>query len=462
MTPSQSSSSELVCCLCEEEEAVVVYSGETGAATPQVFRDCNAAARGGGFLCLHDRYFVAPHRAKPALIVHEWGRETPAHTCYVAERVACLSADASGTYVVGGSPSGAVYLWLVETGEFLCSWKAHYRAVTHVTFLEGELVLLSAGEDALIHAWNLVDVLCQSSGGDAKPVATWSEHSLPVTSLSCGKTGGPGALFLSSSLDHSCRVWQLGAKLSLLTVSCPSPVLCCCLDALEQYAYAGGKDGNIFEKCLTEVSRSGGGGAASSSQVSGGLGESVTKTFKGHTKAVTSVRCAGNGKTLISSSEDGLVYFWNRASGERVRSISRETPITFASVLVLNDQGGGPLSSLSERRAQRAARPSLQPFKKYKSVSGEEEQLVAVTALPDRSVEGMLESIGGSQPASGASESAVPREASRGSEEEASRLNHKLREELEMAREELQKKEDRLHAVEGQLLDLLQAKNTLM
>ena len=75
---------EVIAALCEEEEAIAVYSTSTGAAQAQVFR--GSASAKTALVSLHDRYLLAPHRTKPAITVWEWGRETPAHTCYVAER----------------------------------------------------------------------------------------------------------------------------------------------------------------------------------------------------------------------------------------------------------------------------------------------------------------------------------------------------------------------------------------
>lgn len=83
--PTAKASCEVIAALCEEEEAIAVYSASTGAAQAQVFRG-SASAR-TALVSLHDRYLLAPHRTKPAITVWEWGRETPAHTCYVAERI---------------------------------------------------------------------------------------------------------------------------------------------------------------------------------------------------------------------------------------------------------------------------------------------------------------------------------------------------------------------------------------
>ena len=240
---------EAVVGACEADEALFVWSTETGALLHQ-FKESHCGQ--SKLTCVKDRYVVGRHAKKPAINVWEWGKEQPIHTCYVSERLMCLSVDSSGTYIAGGSPTGTIYLWHVESGEFLCSWKAHYRSLSHLLFLAGEFVLVSSGEDALIHCWNLIDILSGDGSADTqkKPIVTWSEHSLPVTSLSCSSAGGVDALVLSSSLDHTCRLWQLDKRRSTRAVSASSPILCCTIDVQEQYIYAGGRDGNIFEKFL--------------------------------------------------------------------------------------------------------------------------------------------------------------------------------------------------------------------
>jgi len=471
---------EVVVAACHDREedthALFVYSSTTGALVQQL-RDAQ---------CLHsrvvavkDRYVVGRHATKPAVCVWEWGRETPIHVCYVAERLVSLAADSSGTYLVGGGPSGTLYLWHVPTGEFLCSWKGHFRPVSQVTFAEGELMLVTSGEDALVHVWSLIDVLgsrSRTQHSSQKPILTWSEHSLPVTDLCCSRAGGAASLVVSASLDHSCRVWQLDRKHSLCIVSCPSPLLCCTVDALEEFVYAGGKDGNIFEKALL-----GGRGDATL------LGEGVSRTFRGHRSAVTSVSCSSRGRSLISSSEDGVIYFWNRENGERMRTIARESPLSYATVLLASSLDH---SSFKERH------PALLPFKKYKSTDEDLHVKVKTTlagsalqdvcgGMPDfpcaayfRTVD-LDDSLGeisngglsldgrgrnrnrnrdrnrddGNTATGAARDPGTTTNALR--EEE----NRKLREELRLTKLELEKNKERLGVVESQVLDLLQAKN---
>ena len=43
----------------------------------------------------------------------------------------------------------------LSSGALLGSWFAHYKAITSLTVIEGDCVLVSGGEDAIAHAWNI-------------------------------------------------------------------------------------------------------------------------------------------------------------------------------------------------------------------------------------------------------------------------------------------------------------------
>ena len=93
------------------------------------------------------------------------------------------------------------------------------QPVTALAFSDGGDVLLSGGEDTLVHAWLLLDVLDAAGGSGAGPpfgagggapasLHSWSEHTLPVTALLCG-AGLGDPLVASVSLDRSCKMYSL-------------------------------------------------------------------------------------------------------------------------------------------------------------------------------------------------------------------------------------------------------------
>ena len=79
-------------------------------------------------------------------------------------------------------------------------------------------MLLSGGEDTLVHAWLLLDLLDASAPGSglgagfagAAPASlhSWSEHTLPVTALLCG-AGAADPFVASVSIDRTCKIYSL-------------------------------------------------------------------------------------------------------------------------------------------------------------------------------------------------------------------------------------------------------------
>ena len=78
-------------------------------------------------------------------------------------------------------------------------------------------MLLSGGEDTLLHAWLLLDLLDAAVGGSAgagfagaapASLHSWSEHTLPVTALLCG-AGTADPFVASVSIDRTCKIYSL-------------------------------------------------------------------------------------------------------------------------------------------------------------------------------------------------------------------------------------------------------------
>lgn len=92
------------------------------------------------------------------------------------------------------------------------------QPVTSLAFSDGGDVLISGGEDTLVHAWLLIDLLDAAAAGPglgagfagAAPAAlhSWSEHSLPVTAILCG-AGAADPYVASVSIDRTCKIYSL-------------------------------------------------------------------------------------------------------------------------------------------------------------------------------------------------------------------------------------------------------------
>ena len=79
------------------------------------------------------------------------------YTCGTSERIVSTATSSTGGLVVGGSASGKCFLWEVASGKLLSVWQAHYKPVSSIIFTDGDSFVLSGGEDANIHSWNLVE-----------------------------------------------------------------------------------------------------------------------------------------------------------------------------------------------------------------------------------------------------------------------------------------------------------------
>eukprot|EP00578_Thalassiosira_sp_NH16_P026120 CAMPEP_0181095538 /NCGR_PEP_ID=MMETSP1071-20121207/10568_1 /TAXON_ID=35127 /ORGANISM="Thalassiosira sp., Strain NH16" /LENGTH=661 /DNA_ID=CAMNT_0023177917 /DNA_START=50 /DNA_END=2035 /DNA_ORIENTATION=+ len=178
-----------------------------------------------------------------------------------------MAVSPDGRYLAAGSINGTCFLWDWMAGEdnLVKVWKAHYRPVTCLSFDGGDgATLFSAGEDGVVNAWCLLDLVdrdSQSAGGSMHPFQTWSEHHLPVTSLCILRGSGRGSTRLvSSSLDRNLIIMELGGMdgnkafdgggaggaRTLARMCLPSGLHTVTADSSCGRLYGGGADGNIY------------------------------------------------------------------------------------------------------------------------------------------------------------------------------------------------------------------------
>lgn len=273
-----------------------------------------------------------------------------------------MSLSPDGRYLVAGCADGTCLLWdwTDITGDNLvCSWTAHYRSVTCVSFDTNDdgSTLFTAGEDGVVNAWCLLDLVDRDAAAESmnavRPFRTWSEHHLPVISLCILPGSGRGSTRLvSSSLDRNLVMMELGDGgggtngRTLARMCLPSGLRTVMTDPIGGRLYCGGVDGTIYVVDLCEYairmsseSDGGGGGAGSfayANAASGMVGSSgVVSTgylseLRGHTKAInclalldpsslesslTSQGVSGVGGSmsilLASGSDDGTVRVWD-------------------------------------------------------------------------------------------------------------------------------------------------------
>lgn len=179
-----------------------------------------------------------------------------------------ISISQNSRYVAASSTNGSIYLWdwtILDGDNLINVWKAHYRSITCLLFDDNNNTLFSAGEDGVVNAWCLLDLVDQdtNNGGNSSsihPFQTWSEHHLPVTSLCILPGSGCGSTRLvSSSLDRNLIIMELGGSSSsssnkdggsnartLARICMPSGIQTVITDVNSNRLFSGGLDGIIY------------------------------------------------------------------------------------------------------------------------------------------------------------------------------------------------------------------------
>jgi pre-rRNA-processing protein IPI3 len=220
-------------------------------ALQRTLKDCRACGNG---LCASEHFVATAERDRSFVHLWSWGKEQPHFRCQAPERLTCIAATADGAHCFAGAASGKLYLWQVASGRLLLAWHAHFKAATALSLCSDNF-LLSAGEDAIVLAWNVAQLLQAAAERIAPPPAmrTWTAHTLPVTSLVVAECG-VHSLIASASLDQTVRVWRLADSVRecVHCVDFASPLACLAAHPLHVSLYAGGTDGRIYPMPLLQ------------------------------------------------------------------------------------------------------------------------------------------------------------------------------------------------------------------
>jgi len=86
------------------------------------------------------------------------------------------------------------------------------------------------------------------------PYCTFSDHTLPITDVICGVGTFPRCRVLTSSFDHTVKLWDLLVSTHplLTTFQFPKPISCLAWDPTERFFFAASHDdeGYVHRKNL--------------------------------------------------------------------------------------------------------------------------------------------------------------------------------------------------------------------
>lgn len=289
--------------------------------TYQQLRTCPSSA--GGAVCLgvgNGSHTVVALPDKPLILVYLYGKETPEQRIPIPEVLSCLEliSDPSteeGTYLLGGSVSGRLYVWSLHSGLLLSVKQPHYQALTHIACHSG--FVATASKDSRVVVQTVVSLLVTSNG---KPFSILTEHTLPVTSLLFNRGFNNDLKLYTSSLDSTVRCFSLSMdKASLVTTFvAPGPVTALAADPAFRSLYLGLDSGAIRILPLYTTNPK-----THVIEAVGGLGKIVTlkedvdllDTITSHSEAhkgtpviITQLQVSFDGTMLVSGDSLGSVF----------------------------------------------------------------------------------------------------------------------------------------------------------
>mmetsp|Transcript_615 Transcript_615/g.1048 ORF Transcript_615/g.1048 Transcript_615/m.1048 type:complete len:488 (+) Transcript_615:69-1532(+) len=367
------------------DEGISVFNLKSSAGSVACFRDCTTVKNGicvvsgarTGANGLAGDHILAVQENKNTIKSWSWKKEQVEITCTSPEKLGPVCATSCGTFIIAGGVSGSCYLWEAGSGELIRVWKSHYRSVSALRFVDDDSCLVSGGDDSLVHLWMLSDLL-DSSISLVRSCRTFSDHTLPITSIWLGSFG-LNSRMITSSLDQSVKLWSLNDSAVITSLVLPCAITCCVSDSLECWVFAGGVDGNIYQ-CDLRIKASVGLQHPSkkqktSSASSSGLAGVYSRIFEGHTSAVSCINISPSGLLVVSGSLDGTCRVWDTFSGQSVKVVKPNDgarPIAALCVVPIPSEvsrGHGKGSMIKNAGEKKVAVPAFKALHRYKAPS---------------------------------------------------------------------------------------------
>lgn len=269
---------------------------------------------------LSDSYVIGADSTKPRLHIWPLNSQTPVSNVrlFTPGKVSALTATPNGHYIVV-AVAEKLYVWQLCNGRLLNTFTRHYQVINCLTFNKEGSCFASGSEDGLIFVWSMSQILCEK---EAKPMCSFSYHSLPVKDLYFGLVGAYARLY-SVSLDRSMRIYDVNEGILLLTLTFDAPLTAICADAIENNVFVGTSTGQVMKCFMRDPPR------GYEAHVDATDNEKVTN-FKGHQGSIVALSVSVDCITLLSASTDGSVHLWDIPSGQVIRTLQHKSPITSA------------------------------------------------------------------------------------------------------------------------------------
>ncbi|PVH13746.1 uncharacterized protein CXQ87_001864 [Candidozyma duobushaemuli] len=341
------------------KESLAAASSVHKSSTYASFRNADCPMNGAALTGMGpgERLFVAG-KDKALISCYSWGKESVDQKFPVPENMSCLALaehpEVRGAndgvvfnkpkqhipwLLAAGSSTGKLYIWELASGNLLCVKDAHYQGISVIRFSKNSTFCFTGGLDSRVMVWRTAD-LVSFDEENAKPLATFSDHTLAITDIAVSDAPTPHDVKIyTSSKDSTVRLYSVVSKKMLSAFVFSSPVECIARDGADRAFYAGLSDGTIRMVPLYVVNK-----ISNTLEAVGGSGKVITvaedpehrETFVFHqnganhpTRLVTSL----DGTSIISSDTAGQVFVSDVVTKQVIKAFTPcKSPIAYLHV----------------------------------------------------------------------------------------------------------------------------------
>ncbi|KAH9479497.1 Pre-rRNA-processing protein IPI3 [Psilocybe cubensis] len=324
--------------------SIFLHDIQTGA-TLASFKQTNAGPHSLAVLesnSTQGGIMLASQPDKSILNVYNFQKDQISLKIVLPEKLTAIALDRRGDLCAGGTATGRVYLWETSSGVLFNSWDAHYRQVNVLRFTNDGAALISGSDDSGVSVWSVSRLVDEDMQRElAVPYCTLSDHTLPVTDIICGIGLFPDCRVLTSSIDHSVKLWDLSTRSLLTTFQFPRPISYLAWDVTERLFFAASSDGSVHQMNLFYERESklsgvvteaiGGAGVTDIIRVDDDVDrEARRKRLINLGQAITSMCISLTSAILLVGTSEGLIHLYDVPSHQLLRTISTHKGMSIA------------------------------------------------------------------------------------------------------------------------------------
>ncbi|KAF5284188.1 hypothetical protein FQR65_LT00188 [Abscondita terminalis] len=203
-----------------------------------------------------------------------------------------------------------LYVWQICSGALLALQEIHLRPITCMRF--------SINSDYLIVGAENETLQVQKDHSQTKPLHKMFDHTGEVTNIQISPFSHQ-ARFATSSLDNTCRIYQLSSGQLLLQLVWTEGISTFTTDTSFWNLFFGGCIGSLEQFSLTEPPKT----------TIHHVNDSENKlNFIGHTERITCLVLNITNEILVSGSEDKTVIVWNVDTRQMLKRLEHKSFVT--------------------------------------------------------------------------------------------------------------------------------------